>query len=80
MVLVQAIRGLRAARTVHRDIKPENLLLTKGSKGKFLVGDIVNGINVKLCDFGLARGSAGMGLTTLTRTGQVMGTAFYMSP
>lgn len=50
--------------TVHRDIKPSNLLLDAQD-------------NVWITDFGLARGDA---LSTITVSGDVIGTARYMSP
>ena len=50
--------------TIHRDIKPSNLLLDARD-------------NVWVTDFGLARGDA---LTTITVSGDVIGTARYMSP
>ncbi|MBU0639234.1 MAG: protein kinase [Planctomycetes bacterium] len=50
--------------TIHRDIKPSNLLLDARD-------------NVWVTDFGLARGDA---MTTITVSGDVVGTARYMSP
>ena len=67
-VLRMVLSGLQAIHDqgiVHRDVKPDNLLLGKGSV-------------VKLADFGLARRDSSS--TSLTRTGVVLGTPFYMSP
>ena len=55
---------------VHRDLKPENCFLVEvGEDREFL----------KLLDFGIARQDGGGG-AHLTNTGDVIGTALYMSP
>ena len=49
---------------VHRDVKSDNLMLTSDG-------------HVKVMDFGLAKLK---GATGLTKVGQTVGTAYYMSP
>ncbi len=64
---IDAAEALHAAHeygVVHRDIKPSNLLLDQNSK-------------LWVTDFGLARCHAD---ANLTRTGDLLGTARYMSP
>lgn len=74
----QIVHGLIAAherRIVHRDLKPENLFVT--SEGR-----------IKILDFGVAKllsspdesGRTVEDLTTVTKSGAVIGTVAYMSP
>jgi eukaryotic-like serine/threonine-protein kinase len=75
---LQFVQGLIAAhdrRIVHRDLKPENLFVTTDGR-------------VKILDFGVAKlqpapeesGRSVEDLTTVTRSGAVIGTVAYMSP
>ncbi len=66
-IAYQVAQGLEAARQrgiIHRDIKPHNILI--GPDG-----------TAKVTDFGIARAGE---LSTMTRTGAIMGTPHYMSP
>ncbi len=63
--VTEALRAAHASRIIHRDLKPANLFLQSSG-------------GLKICDFGIARAAD---LTTnLTAQGQVIGTAYYMSP
>ena len=72
--VAKALTGVHAAGLLHRDIKPENIFLCEhdGEEERF----------AKLLDFGIVKehqsedGSA----SGDTKTGQVVGTPFYMSP
>jgi serine/threonine protein kinase/WD40 repeat protein len=77
---LQIVQGLIAAherRIVHRDLKPENLFITREGR-------------VKILDFGVAKLQPQPGegpgtdtvqhMTTVTKSGAVIGTVAYMSP
>ncbi len=77
-LFVQACTGLGAAHgkgILHRDVKPANVFLHQSVDGR---------IQVKICDFGIAKqlngDEGGVVSTELTRTGGVLGSPMYMSP
>src|SRR5688572_26938047 len=72
--LMEGLAAAHGAGIIHRDLKPDNvyLLKTRGGKADF----------VKLLDFGISKfnqlsGDSGF---SMTRTGAVMGTPYYMAP
>jgi serine/threonine-protein kinase len=74
-IMVQVLEALQAAHNagiVHRDIKPENIfLITRRGRRPA----------VKLLDFGISKFTeSGRENLSLTRTGSVLGTPYYMSP
>jgi serine/threonine-protein kinase len=77
-IALQLLEGLAAAHNagiLHRDLKPDNVFLVRKPDGDF----------VKLLDFGISKFGAGRGPGTsqemsLTRTGTLLGTPYYMSP
>jgi serine/threonine-protein kinase len=76
-IFIQACDGLAHAHkqgVVHRDIKPGNIMLSWG-------GDS-DAQKVKIVDFGIAKvvNAESDQALALTRTGEVFGTPFYMSP
>jgi serine/threonine-protein kinase len=73
----QVLEGLLAAHgagIIHRDLKPDNVFLLRSRKGQ---ADFI-----KLLDFGISKFSSLSGESgfSMTRTGAVMGTPYYMSP
>ena len=74
-ILSQALVGLSAAHKagiVHRDLKPDNIFILKEKAGR---QDFV-----KLIDFGISKFAVLGGDMSMTRTGALMGTPYYMSP
>ncbi|HKO51931.1 MAG TPA: protein kinase [Polyangiaceae bacterium] len=73
-ILLQVCSGLEVAHRagiVHRDLKPDNLFVTRPPSGSELI---------KILDFGIAKlidsGSDG----SITSSGAILGTPFYMAP
>src|SRR3954449_4311051 len=69
-VVGQAAAGLPVVHRqgiVHRDVKPSNLLLAADG-------------TVKIADFGIVRFLDDETTTTLTSTGEIVGTSHYLSP
>jgi len=71
--ILEALEALHEHQIIHRDLKPSNVFLTPHG--------------VKLLDFGLARTAAGGGgngspmqTATLTGSGGIAGTPYYMAP
>lgn len=63
--VAEAVQYAHEKGIIHRDLKPQNILLTKEGQPK-------------VTDFGLAKNRAGD--SSLTATGDVLGTPSYMSP
>ena len=72
--VLDALAVVHDAGVIHRDIKPDNIFLSEqGRPGK---GKTV----VKLLDFGISKPIDAEGPSTLTQTGVIMGTPYYMAP
>ncbi len=56
---------------IHRDLKPENVMVVQTSDGREVA---------KVLDFGLAKLRDHTGSMTVTRTGAIVGTPYYMPP
>jgi len=69
--VARALDAAHAAGIAHRDLKPENV---------FLVMEDDSPIFPKLLDFGIAKLLGDSEVSVKTRTGQPIGTPYYMSP
>ncbi|HEY3358567.1 MAG TPA: serine/threonine-protein kinase [Polyangia bacterium] len=74
--VVSAVGFAHSLGIVHRDLKPDNVFLVEESGASCA--------RVKVLDFGIAKLTASEGdlapTTSLTRTGALLGTPYYMSP
>jgi serine/threonine protein kinase len=73
-IMRQVLAGLEAAHkrgVIHRDLKPENIFLMQQEDGVRVV---------KVLDFGISKLRDESQLSSLTRTGTVMGTPQFMAP
>jgi serine/threonine protein kinase len=75
-LLMPALRGVAAAHAhhvIHRDLKPDNIFLSRSVEGEPR--------EPRVLDFGISKVSDGDDARlSLTRSGAVMGTPYYMSP
>jgi serine/threonine-protein kinase len=76
-LMVQLLEGLGSAHgagIIHRDLKPDNVYLIRSKRGQ---ADFVKILDFGISKFNKLNKDSGM---SMTRTGAVMGTPYYMSP
>jgi eukaryotic-like serine/threonine-protein kinase len=75
-LIMPALRGVAAAHAhdvIHRDLKPDNIFLCRSAEGEPR--------EPRVLDFGISKvGTGDDPRLSLTRSGAVMGTPYYMSP
>jgi eukaryotic-like serine/threonine-protein kinase len=74
--IIEVLAIAHSSGVVHRDLKPENIMISKASDGSLIVKLLDLGI-AKLYSMGDASEAA---MEQLTKTGQAIGTPYYMSP
>jgi serine/threonine-protein kinase len=72
--LLAALDAAHTAGIIHRDLKPDNVYLLRTRSG---VADFVKLLDFGISKFNLLSGDSGF---SMTRTGAVMGTPYYMAP
>jgi serine/threonine protein kinase len=75
-IVYQVLEGLAAAhkaQIVHRDLKPDNVFILKEKAGR---RDFVKILDFGISKFNVLTGEEG----SMTKTGMMLGTPFYMSP
>jgi tRNA A-37 threonylcarbamoyl transferase component Bud32 len=70
--LLEGLSSAHEAGIIHRDLKPDNIFLLAQAKGR---KDFV-----KILDFGISKFNVIGNDFSMTRTGAVMGTPYYMAP
>jgi serine/threonine protein kinase len=68
--VARALTRAHAIGIVHRDLKPENVYLVPNDDGEV----------AKVLDFGVAKWSSDWAVSSVTKTGLLVGTPLYMSP
>jgi serine/threonine protein kinase len=68
--VARALTRAHAIGIVHRDLKPENIFLVPGDEGEV----------AKVLDFGVAKWNTDWVVSSVTKTGLLVGTPLYMSP
>ncbi|MEC7521210.1 MAG: serine/threonine-protein kinase [Myxococcota bacterium] len=69
--ILEALGAAHAAGIVHRDMKPANVFLVRGPDGRPFA---------KLLDFGISKVTEPGKVSSLTKTGVMLGTPAYMAP
>src|SRR4030095_13821494 len=80
--ICEALSEAHEVGVVHRDLKPSNVLIAGPPAGDGPPASFLNGLSVRVVDFGLAKIAQGEALaaTVLTEQDMIFGTPDYMAP